>query len=200
MARYWAIDLHKEYVHACEWDPASRQKRHFRFPNTRAGWARFIDPHLGPDCRVAIEVTGNAFEVHDWLSPHVEQVLLANPNELKRLGSRRHTDRVDAERLAKMLALGTLPVVWVPPLLIWEMRALLRHREALVIDRTRCINRAKAVLLRHGYPLAKDGDIRRYLAEQTPELPEGERFILASVLRQLKGLEEELRVVEAEIA
>lgn len=200
MARYWGIDLHKAYVHACEWDPVTQQKRHFRFPNTRAGWARFIDQHLGPDCRVAVEVTGNAFEVHDWLSPHVEQVLLANPNELKRLGSRRHTDRVDAERLAKMLALGTLPVVWVPPVAIREMRALLRHREGLVKDQTRCINRAKAVLRRHGYPLAKQGDVRRYLAENDLNLPEGERFILASLVRQLDAVEAELRAVDAEIA
>lgn len=200
MARYWGIDLHKEYVHACEWDPVSRQKRHFRFPNSRAGWARFIDQHLGPDCQVAIEVTGNAFEVHDWLSPHVEQVLLANPNELKRLGSRRHTDRVDAERLAKMLALGTLPTVWVPPVVIREMRALLRHRGALVSDRTRCINRARAVLRRHGYPLAGHSDVRRYLAENDLHLPEGERFILASLLRQLDAVEAELRAMDAEIA
>ncbi|NLG68286.1 MAG: IS110 family transposase [Firmicutes bacterium] len=200
MARYWGIDLHKEYVHACEWDPVNRQRRHFRFPNTRAGWPRFIDQHLGPDCRVAIEVTGNAFEVHDGISSHVEQVLLAHPNELKRLGSRRQTDRVDAERLAKMLALGTLPLVWVPPVVIREMRALLRHREALVIDRVRCINRAKGVLRRHGYPMAKQSDVRRYLAEHDPDLPEGERFILASLLRQLEALEGELRGVDAEIA
>lgn len=200
MVRHWGIDLHKEYVHACEWDPVSRQKRHFRFPNSRAGWARFIDQHLGPDCWVALEVTGNAFEVHDWLSPHVDQVLLANPNELKRLGSRRRTDRVDAERLAKMLALGTLPVVWVPPAMIREMRALFRYRDALGSDRTRCINRAKAVLRRHGYALAKESDVRRYLAENEPALPEGEQFILASLLGQLDAVQEELRIVDAEIA
>src|SRR5690606_42097772 len=112
---------------------------HDTLPISPEGWARFLQT-LSPDCRVALEVTGNAFEVHDWLSPHVEQVLLANPVELRRLGSGRHTDRVDAARLAKMLAMGTLPTVWVPPQPVRELRRLLRHRERLLNVATRLRN------------------------------------------------------------
>lgn len=92
-------------MHGCEWLAEEQKGRHFRFPNTGDGWATFLR-QLDRECWVALEVAGNAFEVHDLLSPHVGRVLLANPVELKRLGSGRHTDRVDAERLAKMLALG----------------------------------------------------------------------------------------------
>ncbi len=53
----------------------------------------------------------SAFEVHDVLSSHVGRVLLANPVDLKRFRSGRHTDRVDAARLAKMLAVETIPSV-----------------------------------------------------------------------------------------
>ena len=119
MPRYLGLDLHQQYVHGCEWSPdvpPKHRERHFRFPTTPEGWAQLI-AQLGAECRVALEVTGSAFEIYDRLSPHADQVLLANPLELKRLGSGRHTDRVDAARLAKMLALAgskpRSPRVWL---------------------------------------------------------------------------------------
>lgn len=98
MPRYFGLDLHKRYVHGCEWLTEEQKGRHFRFPNTEDGWAAFVQ-QLEQECWVALEVTGNAFEAQDRLSPHAGKVLLANPLELKRLGSGRLTDRVDAERL-----------------------------------------------------------------------------------------------------
>jgi transposase len=108
MPRYLGLDLHGRYVHGCEWKPEAAEKlkeRHFQFPNTSQAWSQFAH-RLDHTCWVALEVTGSAFEAHDRLSQVAGKVLLANPIELKRLGSGRHTDRVDATRLAKMLALG----------------------------------------------------------------------------------------------
>lgn len=149
MPRYLGLDLHRRYIHGCEWTPETRQERHFRFPNTRNGWSQFVAT-LDSSCWVAMEVTGNAFQAYDLLSPHAEKVLLANPIELKRLGSGRHTDRVDAARLAKMLALGTLPTIWVPPLEVREVRILLRYRERLKSTRARFLNQIRAALRRNG--------------------------------------------------
>ncbi len=125
--RYIGLDLHKHYVHGCEWTPAAPERtheRHFRFPNTPEGWITLC-AQMDRTCWIALEVTGSAFEAHDRLSPHAERVLLANAHALKRLGSGRHTDRVDAARLAQMLALGTLPTVWVPPPALRDVRRLL---------------------------------------------------------------------------
>lgn len=49
---------------------------------------------------------------------------------MRRPGSGRHTDRVDAERLAQMLALGTVPAAWVPPADVRAIRALITPAEA----------------------------------------------------------------------
>lgn len=106
MVRYIGLDLHKDYIHGYCWTPGKEKGRHFRFPNSREAWERFIQEQVDSDCHIAFEVTGNAFQVYDLLAPHAGQLVAANPVELKRLGSGRHTDRVDAERLAKMLALG----------------------------------------------------------------------------------------------
>jgi len=198
--RYWGLDLHKRYVHACEWVTATQKERHFRFPNTPEGWAQFAAGELGPDCWVAIEVTGSAFEVHDWLSPRVGRVLLANPVELKRLGSGRHTDRVDAARLAKMLAMGILPTVWVPPPAVREVRRLLRYRHSLQVSRTRAYNQARAVLRRHGIHLPSRAELPEQLTEaHWRALPGGDRVILASAVAQVVRLGQELAALDAEI-
>jgi len=158
-------------------------------------------PQLDRTCWVALEVTGSAFELHDALSPHVDQALLANPVDLKRLGSGRHTDRVDAARLAKMLAVGTLPTVWVPPQPMREVRRLVYYRARLASSRRRAINQAKVVLRRAGHVLPRETDVRRWLtAERMAALPASDRVILLSTCRQITALEAEIDGIEGEIA
>lgn len=203
MPRYIGLDLHKMYIHGCEWTPTApepHKARHFRFPNTQAGWTWLVN-QVDRTCWVALEVTGSAFEAYDRLSPHVDRVLLANPRELKRLGARRHTDRVDAARLAKVLALDSLPTVWVPPLPMREVRRLLRYRDRLVRTRRRSISQAKRVFQRHGILVGPHASVHWAAMEQDlTGIPDGDRAILGSVLRQMNGLEAEIQAIEAEIA
>jgi len=201
--RYIGLDLHARYIHGCEWNPEAddgQKERHFRFPNTPDGWAQLL-PQLDRTCWVALEVTGSAFEVHDVLSVHVDRVLLANPIDLKRFGSGRHTDRVDAARLAKMLAVGTIPTVWVPPQPMREIRRLVSYRARLASNRRRAINQAKNVLRRHGQVLPRETDVQRWLThERVAALPASDRVILLSACRQISALEAEIDGLEGEIA
>ncbi|EKP95001.1 IS110 family transposase [Thermaerobacter subterraneus] len=200
MPRYFGLDLHKRYVHGCEWQVDVQKGRHFRFPNTDAGWATFVE-QLRADDEIALEVTGNAFNVHDLLSAYAGKVLLANPLELKRLGAGRHTDRVEAERLAKMLALGMVPAVWVPPREVRDVRCLLQYRDRLVRNRRRYLTQAKSVFQRHGLPIPRKVDPRQWLdREALTPLPQAERVILLSALRQLEAVDIEIQAIEAEIA
>jgi transposase len=200
LSRYVALDLHKNYIYGGEWTAGETGKRHFRVPNTPEGWSQLLT-RLDATCRVAVEVTGNAFELCDLLSPHVAEVLPANPLALKRLGSGRHTDKVDVDRLAQMIALGTVPTVWVPPEPVRGTRRLLRHRERLSSQRRGFVNQAKAVLRRHGVPLPKEADIRRAVERSIVEsLPAEERVILLSALRQVSQVEHDLADIEAEVA
>lgn len=202
MPRYFGLDLHKDYVHGCEWITEVGKGRHFRFPNTPEAWQRFVSAGIDRASRVAIEVTGNAFQVYDLLSPVTGEVVMANPVEMKRLGSGRHTDRVDAERLAKMLALGTVPAVWAPPQEVREMRALVCHREKLVRQRIRSQNEGKGVLGRNGYSLARNSDMRAWLASHPHDIRIGEAdlAIAVSIVRMLNRIDEEIRAIESEIA
>lgn len=203
MPRYIGLDVHKRYVHACEFRPdrpEGQQERHFRFPNTPEAWTALV-AELDREAVVALEVTGNAFEIHDILLPHAGKVLLANPAELKRLGSGRHTDRVDAARLAKMAALGIVPTVWVPPQPMRQVRRLLKTRERLDSQRRALLNQARAALGRHGIRVPRGADPAVLLerVEGVP-LPPGERLAVQVTLEAAQVLEAQVEVLTAEIA
>ena len=126
---------------------------------------------LGPNCEVAVEVTGNAFELYDVLSPHCARMVLANPSALKHFGSGQHTERVDAARLAKMMAMNAVPPVWVPPQEVREVRRLLQYRFRLAQQQVRCKNQAKAILRRYGHDTRC---VKTPALSSMREAPEGE--------------------------
>ena len=59
------------------------------------------------------------------------------------------TDKVYTLALARLLATGFIPTVWVPPLDVREARGLLAHQRRLVRNRTLVTNRLQSVLQRH---------------------------------------------------
>ena len=77
---------------------------------------------LGPDDRVALEVTGNAWEIARIIEPHVAQVLVVSPSDTGIRQARAKTDRLDARTLARLLAAGSLDAVWMPDRQTWVMR------------------------------------------------------------------------------
>jgi len=200
--RYIGLDLHRDYIHGCEFQPEGPrggQERHFRFPNTPQAWTAFCG-QLDRDTQVAFEVTGSAFEVHDSLSPRAGKVLVANPLELRRLGSGRHTDRADAARLAKLLALDAVPTVWVPPQPVRQVRRLLACRERLDSYRRALENQARATLRRHHIRVPPRANVQEWVKmADTARLPAGERAILLATLQAAQALKARMEDLTAQI-
>ena len=113
---------------------------------------------LGADDRVALEVTGNAWEIARIIEPHVAQVLVVSPSDTGIRQARAKTDRLDARTLARLLAAGSLDAVWMPDRETWVMRRRLSRRGQLVHARTRAKNEIHAVLMRQliGRPPVSD--------------------------------------------
>lgn len=61
---------------------------------------------LGLEDRVALEVTGNAWEIARILEPHVAKVIVVSPADTGIRQARAKTDRLDARTLARLLAAG----------------------------------------------------------------------------------------------
>jgi transposase len=158
---------------------------------------------LGPDDRVALEVTGNAWEIARIIEPHVARVVVVSPGDTGIRQARAKTDRLDARTLAKLLAAGELDPVWVPDRDTWVMRRRLSRRGQLVRSRSRAKNEIHAVLMRClvGRPPVSDlfgVKGRRWLAGL--ELALEERETVDGCMRQIEFLDTEIAAVERLIA
>jgi len=89
---------------------------------------------LGRDDRVALEVTGGAWEIARIIKPHVARVIVVSPADTAIRHARAMTDRLDARALARLLAAGSLDDVWVADEQTWVMRRRLSRRAQLVLE------------------------------------------------------------------
>lgn len=201
MARAVGLDVHLEF---CEVAIAEGGKvRSAGRVQTKPEQLELFAQSLGPDDRVALEVTGNAWEIARIVQPHVAQVVVVSPSDTGIRQARAKTDRLDARTLARLLASGELDAVWVPDRATWVMRRRLARRGQLVWARSRAKNEIHAVLMRCLVGRAPFADVfgvkgRRWLAEL--ELPVEERETVDAGMRQVEFLDAEIAAVERLIA
>ena len=158
---------------------------------------------LGRGDRVALEVTGGAWEIARILEPNVRRVVVVSPDDTGIRQARAKTDRPDARTLAKLLAAGELDAVWMPDERCRVMRRRLARREQLVRSRSRAKNEIHAVLMRRlkGRPPVSDlfgVKGRKWLGEL--ELPVEEAETVQAALRHIAFLDAEIAEVERLIA
>jgi transposase len=158
---------------------------------------------LGADDQVALEVSGNAWEVARIIRPHVAKLVAVSPADTGIRAARAKTDRLDARALAKLLAAGQLDGVWVPDEETRAMRRRLGRRAQLVKVRTKAKNEIHAALMRRLVAKPKVSDLfglkgRRWLEEV--ELPAEERETVSGCLRQLDFCEQEIAEIERVVA
>ncbi len=158
---------------------------------------------LHPRDRVALEVTGSAWEVARILEPHVVKVVVVSPADTGISQARAKTDRLDARTLARLLAAGELDAVWTPDERCRVMRRRLSRREQLVRSRSRAKNEIHAVLMRRlkGKPPMSDlfsAKGRQWL--RSLELPLEESETLEGCMHHVEFLDAEIEAVERLIA
>ena len=195
------LDVHLEF---CEVAIAERDEvRSAGRIETKPEEIELFARSLGADDRVALEVTGNAWEIKRLIEPHVAEVIVVSPTDTGIRGARAKTDRLDARTLAKLLASGELEAVWMPDRATQVMRRRLQRRNQLIWGRSKAKNQIHAVLMRQliGRPpfsdlFGKQG--RHWLAEL--ELQVEERESVDSALRQIEFLDAEIEAVERLIA
>src|SRR6266540_4623188 len=147
--RYVALDIHKHY---CVIAGVDREGRVMLQPVRveHADLEGWLKKNLRASDHVVIESTTNAWHVYDLLSPLAERVVVANPIKVKQIACARvKTDIRDTLILARLLAAHLVPVVWVPPLHVRQLRQLLSQRRQLVETHTGTLNRMHSVAHRH---------------------------------------------------
>lgn len=180
ITRFVGLDVHKDYVTVAILDIQLNLVLGPRRVDIHQleSWTR---QNLTSADNVVLEATGNAWHVYDQLQPLVGSVIVANSLAIKPMMSGKvKTDNRDAVNLARLLAAGMIPAVWVPPIEVRELRTLVAHRSRLIKQRSQIRNRLQAVLLRHNIvpPAGELFSSTNLSWWQALELPSSEKLLL----------------------
>jgi transposase len=200
--RYIGLDVHREF---CEVAIAEEGRvRSAGRIRTRRAELELFAQSLGADDEVALESTGGAVAIARILEAHVARVVVVNTKKLRQISeAKAKTDRLDARRLAELLAAGYLAEVWCPDEPTRALRRLVARRAQLVRQRSRAKNEIAAALQRNlldrpgVYDVAGERG-RRFL--EGVELPDDERQTVQGCLRQIDFLDEEIAAVNRALA
>jgi transposase len=200
--RFIGLDVHREFCEVAILEEG-RVRSAGRIRTRRAELELFAQS-LGADDEVALESTGGAVAIARILEAHVARVVVVNTKKLRQISeAKAKTDRLDARRLAELLAAGYLAEVWCPDEQTRALRRLVARRAQLVRQRSRAKNEIAAALQRNlldrpGVYDVAGGRGRRFL--ERVELPDDERQTVEGCLRQIDFLDEEIAAVNRALA
>ena len=162
-------------------------------------------PGLDQPLAVVFEATGGYGPLHEKLSGVARRVVMAHPAALALIWrSKRKTDRVDAQKLAKLLYLDAVPPAHVPPAATRQWRRLVELRRSLVRRRAALKNQVHALLRTNGLAAPAGAALfaakgMAWLAEQ-PLDGEASALERAVLTEQMRGVKEQLKAVERALA
>jgi transposase len=200
--RYIGLDVHREFCEVAI-SEEGRLRSAGRVRTRRAELELFAQS-LGRGDEVALESTGGAQAIAAILRPQVARVVVVNTKKLRQISeAKAKTDRLDARRLAELLAAGFLAEVWCPDEQTRGLRRWVARRAQLVRQRSRAKNEIAAALARNLLDRPEVYDLsgnkgRRFL--EGLELPADERQTVAGCLRQIDFLDEEIAEVDRALA
>jgi transposase len=146
--RWIGLDIHKAYFVAVGVD-ASKQTIFGpqKIPNDQL--ESWIARHLQLSDAIVLEMTTNTYLFHDALVPHVGSVIAVHPPNVRLVtGVKVKTDKKAALTLAQLHAAGLLTGVWIPPVEVRELRAVIAQRAKMVRMATQAKNRLNSLLIR----------------------------------------------------
>jgi len=197
---YTAFDVHKHYTWARVERPDGTVVREKRIAHEPGAFRQFLTGSE-PGSPVAVEAIGNWYWVGDEVEAAGCTLQLVHAYKAKlMLGRVNKTDKLDAQGLVRLQRAGTLPVVWIPPRALRDMRELPRARMVLVAQRTRLKNRIHATFSKYGIPLPEVADLfgkrgREELRARLDQLPPQTSFVTSRLLEQVDGLDREIEAL-----
>jgi len=146
---YVGLDVHYRVSTVCILDAHGRKVKQETF---RGGWRKVVAGlgRLKEAFAICFEASCGYGPLYDALSKLSRRVVMAHPGRLRLIfRSARKNDRVDAEKLAKLLYLDEVPASHVPGVDVRGWRELIEFRRRLVDGQTRCKSQIRS-LLRNG--------------------------------------------------
>jgi transposase len=144
------------YVHVS--DGNGRKVESQQIPTDKDGYRQYFKKWVGKHVKVAVEAGSHSRWIHDTLKKLGISVYVVNPNKVKLIAkSKKKTDKVDANCLAKLLRIDELPErVYVAEGDSRELRDLLRSRHQLIASTTCLMNHLRGMLKQEGIKLKRN--------------------------------------------
>lgn len=195
--RWIGLDIHKAYFVAVG---VNAEKHTVLGPHkiSNEQLETWIAKHLQPTDVVVMEMTTNTYLFYDTLVPHVGSVIAVHPpNVLLVTGVRVKTDKKAGQTLAQLHAAGMLTGVWIPPMEVRELRAVIAQRTKMVRLATQAKNRLNSLLHRthRERPAQPFKPEQRSWWESLP-LTTIEKYIVQSDLETLAFAEKQVEAIE----
>lgn len=168
----------------------------------RGSWAKLLVELAAIERPFAVcfEASNGYGYLFDQLKSLARDVVVAHPGELRLIfRSKRKNDRVDAEKLAKLLFLGEVPSVHVPSIDVRDWRSMIEHRQSLIRERSRIKNATRSLLRSHGFDPRRDlWSLKGLRWLTTVELPTDAAALRRDILlERLQSLEIQIDRVES---
>ncbi len=143
---YVGLDVHWKTSSLCILDENGRRVKRLTI---RSHWLKVLAEcgRIPRPFAICFEASCGYGYLHEELSKMAQRVVVAHPGQLRLIfRSKRKNDRIDAERLAKLLYLDEVPAAYVPSVKIRRWRETIEYRQRLVAKRVRCKNGLRALL------------------------------------------------------
>src|SRR4051812_7141525 len=139
--------------------------------------------------------------LYEQLRPLAAHVAVAHPAKLRLIyGSKRKNDRVDAQKLAKLLLLDMVPPVHVPSVDVRAWRSLIVLRQHVLQQVVRTKNQIRGVLRENDLAGAKWLWSKRQLAWlESLELHPAAKLRLELAVEEFRALDARIKRIEQEL-
>lgn len=200
---YVGLDVHSKVFVVCVLDQGGQVVKRGRFREVPQ-LLTFLEEIDGRFelCYEASCGYGRWFEL---FTKYASRVVVAHPGQLRLIfRAKRKNDRIDAQKLAQLLALDLVPPVYVPSAGVRAWRELINYRTGVVNKRTRAKNEIRALLRTLGIAAPKRpglwtkkglGWLRGLELEQRLH-----RVRLRQLIDEIEALTENIKEVEAELS
>jgi transposase len=130
---YVGLDVHAKRSSICILDGNGKLVKHLEVKGSWQKLFETIDQQVPKPFAVCYEASCGYGYLYDQFSKRAERIKVAHPGQLRLIfRSKKKHDRVDGDKLAKLLYLDEVPAVHVPSLDVRAWRGLIGYRRKLV--------------------------------------------------------------------
>ena len=131
------LDVHLRFTAVCILDANGKIVKEESVKGHSPEVCKFLRENIDGTFDVVFEACDGYGIWYERLGKLARRVAVAHPNHLKAIwDTKRKTDRIDAQKLARLLLLDLIPTVHIPNIEVRDWRMLIQHRKTLVQKQT----------------------------------------------------------------